>query len=56
MTNELREQLQKEVDQAKKQLQDASQDAVPFYKKHKKAVLIAGAALLVLIIVVAIII
>jgi hypothetical protein len=56
MTNELREQLQKEVEKVKEDMCCASKDAVPFYKKHKKAVLISGAVLVILIIVIAIII
>lgn len=49
MTNDLRDQLQKEVEQAKKEFKDASVDAVPFYKKHKKAVIISGVVLVIIV-------
>jgi hypothetical protein len=42
MANELRDQLKKEVEKAKEDMYSASEDAVPFFQKHKKAVIIAG--------------
>lgn len=47
---QIKETVGKEVDQAKKQLGDAAKDAVPFFQKHKKAVIIAGVVLVVAVV------